>query len=348
MPVRDKLKIAVVGVGNWGLQHARVLAAREDVDFCAVVGRDKERVAGRAAAFGVRGYTSIAAMLAAEHPDLVSVSLPNEQHFAPTLELIEAGVALFVEKPLVFNLAEADRLIAEAAARELFFAINFNHRYARPVAMARHAIADGRVGDIVFASWRFGGEGGTSHPFNNLIETQCHGFDMLESLCGPIASVMAEMTDMTEQGMFRTMALALRFANGAVGSLLGSYDTSYAYPDTHRVEIGGTRGRILIEDTVRRYSYSAAGSETAEVWQAGYFNDRDRSFYLTFDSHMAAVTAALQTGAPPPVHARAGRRALMLAEAAISSSRTGERVAVETESFELGALPPLGPAPANP
>ncbi len=348
MPVRDRLKIAVVGVGNWGLQHARVLAARDDVDFCAVVGRNEERVASRAEAFGVHGYRSIGAMIAEEQPDLVTVSLPNEQHFAPTLELIEAGVALLVEKPLVFDLVEADRLLGAAAERDLFFAINFNHRYARPVAMARHAIADGRLGDIVFASWRFGGEGGTSHPFNNLIETQCHGFDMLESLCGPIASVMAEMTDLTAQGSFRTMALALRFANGAVGSLLGSYDTSYAYPETHRVEISGTRGRILIEDTVRRYSYSAAGSETAEVWQAGYFNDRDRSFHLTFDSHMDAVIAALKAGASPPVHARAGRRALMLADAAIRSFRRGERIAVETSSFEPGAMPPLSAPPANP
>ncbi|SHE58215.1 Predicted dehydrogenase [Kaistia soli DSM 19436] len=348
MPRPERLKIAVVGVGNWGLQHARVLAARDDVDFCAVVGRNHERVDRRAAAFGVRGYASIGAMIAAEQPDLVSVSLPNEQHFAPTLELIEAGVPLFVEKPLVFDSGEADRLIAAAAERGLFFAINFNHRFARPVAMARRAIVDGRLGDIVFASWRFGGEGGTSHPFNNLIETQCHGFDMLEFLVGPIASIMAEMTDMTEAGAFRTMALSLRFANGAVGSLIGSYDTSYAYPETHRVEISGTGGRLMIEDTVRRFTFNAAGSETAEIWQAGYFNDRDRSFYLTFDAHMDAVIAALQAGGPPPVHARAGRRALMLAEAAIRSFRTGTRITVEIDSHEPAPPPLPRPAPANP
>ena len=54
--------------------------------------------------------------------------------------------------------------------------------------MARAAIASGDLGDVVFATWRFGGEAGTSaHPHANLIETQCHGFDMLEHLCGPIA-----------------------------------------------------------------------------------------------------------------------------------------------------------------
>ena len=273
-------------------------------------------------------------MLAKEKPDLAFLSLPNDGHFAPTMEVIRARVPLFVEKPLVFDLAEADTLIKEAAARKLFFGINFNHHYAKPVTLAHHAIQQGRLGDLTFATWRFGGEGGTSHPFNNLLETQCHAFDMLEFLCGPIDSVMAQMTDMTQKGYYRTLVLALHFGNGAVGSLVGSYDSSYAYPDTHRVEINGTKGRILIEDTVRRYTFNAAGSETAEVWQSGYFNDVDRDFYLTFDRHMDAVLEAFKAGKQPPVHARAGRRALQLAFAAIESFKTGKRVVVPTDSFE--------------
>ena len=62
--------------------------------------------------------------------------LPNEGHFEPTLRVIRAGFPLLVEKPLVFDLGEADTLLAEAAERDLFFAINFNHRYARPVRLA--------------------------------------------------------------------------------------------------------------------------------------------------------------------------------------------------------------------
>jgi predicted dehydrogenase len=264
------------------------------------------------------------------------------------MEVIRAGVPLFVEKPLVFDLKEADALIAEAAKRKLFFGINFNHHYARPVALAHQAIQQGKLGDLTFATWRFGGEGGLSHPFNNLLETQCHGFDMLEFLCGPIDSVMAQLTDKTHKGTFRTLVLALHFKNGAVGSLVGSYDSSYAYPDTHRVEINGTKGRILIEDTVRRYTFNAAGSETAEVWQSGYFNDRDRDFYLTFDLHLDAVFKAFKAGKPPPVHARAGRRALQLAFAAIKSHSSGKRIAVPVDTFEPAARPQLLPPPKNP
>jgi predicted dehydrogenase len=193
--------------------------------------------------------------------------------------------------------------------------------------MAREAIAAGRLGDLVFATWRFGGEGSSDHPHANLIETQCHGFDMLEHLCGPIESVSAEMTDRTGGG-YRTLVLALRFASGAVGSLVGTYDSSYAYPDTHRLEVNGTAGRVLIEDTVRRYAFQQTGSETAEIWQAGYFNDRDREFHRTFDRYADDLLAAFRRGAEPPVHARAGRRALALAYTAIRSFETGTRVTV--------------------
>jgi myo-inositol 2-dehydrogenase / D-chiro-inositol 1-dehydrogenase len=325
MSAQQQINIAVIGAGGWGLQHARIFAARPDVNLCAVVGRTAERTAARAAQFGTRAYLDVAEMLERERPDLVSVCLPNQGHFATTLQVIEAGVPLLVEKPLVFDLAEADTLIEAAAQRNLFFAINFNHRYARPVQLAHDAILGGRLGELVFATWRFGGEGRSDHPHANLIETQCHGFDTLEYLCGPIASIMAEMTDITQKG-YSTLALALRFASGALGSLVGSYDASYAHPGTHLLEINGTEGRVMVEDTVRRYSFQARGSETGEVWQAGYFNDRDREFHRTFDAHVEALLGAFKSGAEPPIHARAGRRALALAYAAIESFTSGRRI----------------------
>jgi myo-inositol 2-dehydrogenase / D-chiro-inositol 1-dehydrogenase len=283
-----RIKVALIGAGGWGRQHARVFAGRQDIDFCAVAGRSRERTKARAEEFGAGYYLDIQEMLDRERPDLVSVCLPNLGHFGPTLQVIEAGFPLLVEKPLVFELGEAETLLNEASRRDLFFAIDFNHRYARPVAMAREAIE--------------------------------------ESLLGEIESVMAQMTEKTGRG-YSTLSLALRFANGAVGNLLGSYDSSYAHGGTHSLEINGTRGRVLVEDTVRRYTFQGAGDETARVWQAGYFNDTDREFHRTFDRHVDDMLGAFRRGEKPPVHARAGYRALELAYAAIESFETGGRVA---------------------
>jgi myo-inositol 2-dehydrogenase / D-chiro-inositol 1-dehydrogenase len=325
-PSARKIRVCLIGAGQWGRQHARVFSQRPDVALCAVAGRTLEKTQSRAAEFGLRAYTDVLKMLDTEKPDLVSLSLPNLEHFAATMQVIKSGHALLVEKPLAFDLREADQLLTEAEKRGLFFAINFNHRYAKPLRLASEAIEKGRLGDLTHAIWRFGGEANVSpHPHANLIETQCHGFDQLEHLCGPIESVMVEMTNQTGGG-YRTMALALRFASGAVGSMTGTYDSSYAYQDSHRLEINGTQGRLVVEDTVRRFCFQNAGEETAEVWQAGYFNDFDREFHRTFDVHLDAIIEAFKRGDQPPIHARAGRRALQLAWAAVESFESGKRV----------------------
>ena len=325
----DALRIAVVGAGAWGAQHARIVSRRRDTALVGIVGRDPDRTAARAATFDTAPFTDLDTMLDEARPDLVTVCLPNEAHFAPTLHLLERGVPLLVEKPLVFDLKEADALLAEAERQGLFFAINLNHRFAEPVMRAKAAIDAGELGDIVFATWRFGGEPNFGDsPHANLIETQVHGLDMLEQLCGPIGSVAAQMTDMTRAGTYTTLAVALQFASGAVGSLVGSYDSSYAYPDAHLVEVNGTKGRLIIEDTVKRLTVSAAGDETRRVWEPGYFNDEARTFEYTFDRHMDAVLTAFRAGQQPPVHAREGRRALAVAMGIIESFEKGVRVDV--------------------
>lgn len=145
--------------------------------------------------------------------------------------------------------------------------------------MARDAIQNGQLGQIAFATWRFGGSGGDCPEHENLIETQCHGFDMLE--------------------------------------------------------INGLTGRLLIEDTVRRFSLHQADSETAEVWEAGYFNDWAREFHRTFDARLDAVLDAFRAGREPPVHARAGKRALELAHAAISSFKQGKKMTTRENAADV-------------
>ena len=172
IPSDRKIKVCLVGAGVWGRQHARVFSQRPDVQLCAVAGRTLAKTQARAAEFGLRAYTNVREMLAAEKPDLVSLSLPNLEHFEATMQVIEAGYPLLVEKPLTFDLSEADQLLAEAEKRGLFFAINFNHRYAKPLRLARDAIQKGRLGELTHAIWRFGGEANVSpHPHANLIET---------------------------------------------------------------------------------------------------------------------------------------------------------------------------------
>jgi predicted dehydrogenase len=133
------------------------------------------------------------------------------------------------------------------------------------------------------------------------------------------------MTDKTNNG-FSTFVVSMKFKNNAIGSLLGSYDTSYAYPNSHYVEINGTKGRILIEDEVKKYTFNKKGSEIAEVWQAGFFNDYDREFLRTFDKHFNEVINNFLKGEKPPIHAAKGKRALQIAIASIKAMKTNKTV----------------------
>jgi len=329
-----KIKVAVVGAGNWGYQHARAFFERKDTELVAIWGRSPERTAARAAQFGVNWYTDLDEMLRKEEPDLVSVCLPAQHTFEVTMHLIGAGIPMLVEKPLAYKLEEAQALIDAAEKKELFFAINFETRYSIPCQMAKKDIEDGKLGKLVFALWRFGhgwGEKGSwiDHPYTNLIEAQCHGINMLESLCGPIQSVMAEMTNNGGRESYSSFSLSLRFENGAVGSFLATFDADEHNRLSQIIEIGGVDGRILIEDNVQRYTFQANGDPIASVWQAGFFEDDLRSFGKSVDRHLDALIPAFREGRKPPIPAREGLRALKIAYAAIESFQTGKRIMIQ-------------------
>ena len=59
----ERLRVAVIGAGGWGWQHARAFSERQDVQLCAIVGRTEERTRARAEEFGVPYYLSLAKML---------------------------------------------------------------------------------------------------------------------------------------------------------------------------------------------------------------------------------------------------------------------------------------------
>ena len=326
---QKKLRVAVIGAGGWGYQHARAFSGRSDTELVAIAGRTQERTAKRAAEFKVPYYFSVPELLEKEKPDFVSLCLPAQHTFETTMAVIEAGIPLLSEKPIAYKLEEARALVAKAEEKNLFYAIDFNQRYSIPCLKAKQAIDEGRLGRPVFAHWRFGHGWDTpylDHPYLNLIEAQCHGLDLLEHLCGPIRSCMAEMTDNGGRNSFSSFTLALRFQNGAVGSFLATLDANEHNRLSQLVEIGGTDGRILIEDNVRSYSFQSTNSDMAETWQAGFFEDDLRSFGRNLDRHLDALIPALLAGQKPPVPARRGLRALELADGAIRSFETGQRI----------------------
>ena len=326
------LRVAVVGTGEWwGREHARVFSQRPDVELCAIVGRiERQDDRSEPPSSTTTPYVDLDEMLD-DGTSRSRLAVPAQRgpfrhdvaRHRGRLPAARREAARVRPRRRPTGCCRKPRIATCSSPSTSTIATPARCRW--PTRRSRRA----SLGAISFATWRFGGEVGTStHPHANLIETQCHGFDMLEHLCGPIAAVSAHFTDPAGNG-YTTMAVALTFASGAVGSLVGSYDSSYAYPETHYVEVNGSSGRVQIVDTVKRFTHSTPGSEVREVWEAGYFNDRDRDFDHMFELHLDELLAALRRSEEPPIHARAGRRALLLADACIRSFDESRQITVE-------------------
>jgi predicted dehydrogenase len=113
----NKMQVAVVGVGSFGRNHARVYRelAGEGVELAAVVDADLTRAQAVAAEFGGEAFASLGEMMAAA-PQIkaASVAVPTVAHLATARQLMERGIDVLIEKPVAFSLAEADALIALA------------------------------------------------------------------------------------------------------------------------------------------------------------------------------------------------------------------------------------------
>ena len=110
------INVAVVGVGAFGRNHARIyhqLAQQgEAVRLVGVVDPDVARADAVAAEFGCRGFGSVE-QLVTTHSEVqaASVAVPTVLHLETARALMEAGVDVLVEKPLAPSLAEADELV---------------------------------------------------------------------------------------------------------------------------------------------------------------------------------------------------------------------------------------------
>jgi predicted dehydrogenase len=109
-----KLRLAVVGAGQFGRNHCRVIHESERADLCAVVDTDPARASEMAALYAAQPFADIREL--AGKVDAAVVAVPTTDHEAVGVALLEAGIDVLVEKPIACDLPSATRLI-EAAER---------------------------------------------------------------------------------------------------------------------------------------------------------------------------------------------------------------------------------------
>jgi UDP-N-acetylglucosamine 3-dehydrogenase len=138
-------KIAVIGVGGWGKNHARVLkdlgclAAISDLDAA----RAKE-IAGK---HGAQAYSSIEEMLDKERLDGCLVCTPTKTHSTVAKKVMEHGVNTFVEKPMSFSSKECEEMMQVAERKKVILTSGYVERFNPAVSDARKLIEGGMYGD---------------------------------------------------------------------------------------------------------------------------------------------------------------------------------------------------------
>ena len=228
----EKLKFAIIGCGRIAQRHAEHIN-RLGV-LVAVCDIAPAKAATLAQQYKANAYYSIKDLLAKEKSiDVVAVCTPNGLHATHSIQALNAGFNVLVEKPMAITVKDCEEMIAAAKANnKLLFPIKQN-RFNPPVAAVKEAIDKGILGKIYSVqlscfwnrdaayynnSWK-----GTIDLDGGTLFTQfSHFIDLLYWMNGDVEKAFAITGNFAHQGVIQfedTGVVALQFCNGSIGTI---------------------------------------------------------------------------------------------------------------------------------
>jgi len=250
-----KLRTGLIGCGKVGHLHAVALASLRESQFVAVCGRTPEKARTFAEKYGVKAYTDVSEMVAAEKLDAVCICTPHPEHAGPTIAAARAGVHVLVEKPLASSLADCDAMLAAAKAGGAMVGMVCQRRFYPPCQRIRAAIDAGKVerpalGTTVMFGWRdeayyrsdpwrgsWKGEGG-----GVLVNQSPHQLDLLLWYFGEVEELFGYWANLNHPyiEVDDTAVAVVRFKSGALGNIVVSNSQNPAL--NVRVSVHGSNG----------------------------------------------------------------------------------------------------------
>ena len=204
--------------------------------------------------FGAGAFGSYAEALADSRIDAVVVATTPDTHHALTLESLDAGKHVVVEKPAFLKSVDFDRVRAVEAhsGRRVMVAENYCYK---PIARAlRDAITSGAFGDVRFLSL-LAVKQQRSHGWRDdpaiagggaLFEGGVHWVDLLANVGLEVASVQGYRPGPAD-GLERSMLVVVRYTNGGVGTLTHSWEVPSPLRGVRISRVYGTEGAAAFE-----------------------------------------------------------------------------------------------------
>ena len=312
-----KLRAGIVGggVGSFiGAVHR--VAAQLDGQAELVAGAmssDPQKAEASAQAWYLnRSYGSFAEMARTEAKradgiDFVMVTTPNHMHFPVARAFLEQGIHVVCDKPMTFNLEEAQELVGLAERSNLVFALTHNYTGYPAVRQARQMVRSGQLGEIhkviveyvqdwliraeektgnKQASWRTDPK--RSGMAGCVGDIGTHGENLMEFITGlKIASLCADLTTFVEGRQLDDDAnMLLRLENGAKG-LLTCSQVAAGEENSLSIRVYGTKAGLEWHQMEPNTLIFKQPGQPHQIWRTGqpYMSDEAKAAARTPPGH---------------------------------------------------------------
>jgi predicted dehydrogenase len=320
----DRLRLAVIGVGHLGKEHARILAGMAGVELVGVVDARPAQAEVIAQRCKTRAFTNHYPLL--DRVDAAVVAVPTVQHHVVAADFLARGVSLLVEKPLAASLEEADELVALAQHRGVLLQVGHIERF-NP---AFEELLRRPLQPKLVCCRRLSPFSGRSLDIGVVLDLMIHDLDMLLALVGaPVREVSALGLSLLS-GQEDMAQARLTFANGCVAHLSASRvhtaavrqmdvwaPEGYAAADFHQ------RRLTLVQPTEELRSGPPA-RQPPELFGA-YLEKCELDCNVSgpdqLTRELEEFVVAVRTGAPVRVTGEQGRDALAVACRVVESLR---------------------------
>ena len=332
---KDRLNFCVFGAGRIGKLHARNLAAHPRARVSYVVDPVARLASDLAREVGAATAPDAAAALADREINAVVIASSTNTHVDLIAASVRAGKAVLCEKPIDLDIRRVDRCLAELKKHRVPVAIGFNRRFDPTNRAIEAAIGRGEVGEveqIVITS-----RDPAPPPLSYIKvsgglfrDMMIHDFDLARWLLGaePV-EVVAKASCRVDPKIARAgdvdgAMVILKTRNGTLCHINNSRRATYGYDQ--RVEVFGSKGMVR-SDNLRPTAILTSNeraTDSRDVLLPFFVERYAQSYRHEIDDFIDAVLSRRK----PSVGAEDGRRALLLADAALQSHRTGKTVTV--------------------
>jgi myo-inositol 2-dehydrogenase/D-chiro-inositol 1-dehydrogenase len=334
MNERAPLLIAQFGAGRIGQIHAANIAAMKDARLRYVVDVNVEAAQKLAARYGAKVVSEQEAF-ADRQVGAVLIASSTDTHARLAIAAARAGKAIFCEKPIDLSLSKVDACLEEVEKAGVPMFVGFNRRFDPSFAALKRRLDAGEVGAVeqVVISSRDPGPPPLAYvkvSGGMFRDMTIHDFDMARWLLGEEPVEVFAMGEclvdrkIGAAGDIDSAMVLLRTASDKMCHINNSRRAAYGYDQ--RIEVAGAKGMLRAQNI---------GETTIQHFgPKGTVSDRPLDFFLeryadAYRAEMSAFLNSLKERKPMPVGARDGRLALVIAEAALKSHRTGQPVKID-------------------